>query len=201
MIKEEVISGSLLLLAHEIVAEVLQVGDTAVDATLGNGHDALFLAGCVGSSGMVFGFDIQEAALRSTAERLEAAGVNRCCYQLMCESHAEMERYVTKNAKVAIFNLGYLPGGDKTKITLPASTLAALSAAVNLLSCGGILTVMCYPGHEGGADEVCMVDKFIDGLASDQWSVTRYKRIAATNASPYLWVARKGLTRSSRAEP
>ena len=197
MIEEESISGSLLFLAHEIVAEALQVGDTAVDATLGNGHDALFLAGCVGSAGMVFGFDVQEAALLSTSARLEAAGVDQCCYQLMCESHAEMGRHVTGNVGAVMFNLGYLPGGDKTKITLPASTLAGLSAAVSLLSFGGILSVMCYPGHEGGADEVCMVNKFIDELANNQWSVTLYKRLAATHASPHLWVARKGF----RAEP
>ncbi len=191
MIEGECISSSLLDRAHEVVAEVLQEGDTVVDATLGNGHDTLFLAGCVGSSGMVFGFDIQQAAISSTAERLEAAGVDRYCYQLKCESHAEIGRYVTGSIRAAMFNLGYLPGGDKTKITQSRSTIAGLSTAGSLLSGGGVLTVMCYPGHDGGADEVAKVNEFVHALDIDQWSVSLYLRREATDESPYLWVVNK----------
>ena len=79
MIKEKSITTSLLVQAHGLVASVLKAGDAAVDATLGNGHDALFLAQCVGSSGMVFGFDVQQEALNNTRERFESAGVDRSC--------------------------------------------------------------------------------------------------------------------------
>mgnify|MGYP000844554732 FL=1 len=191
MIKEERITGSLLIQAHELVARVLKVCDTVVDATLGNGHDTLFLAECVGASGMVVGFDIQETALCNTGERLESAGIDSCCYKLICESHADIARHVKSLCMAVMFNLGYLPGGDKAKITHGGSTLTALLAAVNQLSHGGILTVMCYPGHEGGADEALVVTDFIGQLDDEQWCITRYNRDKATHSSPYLWVVTK----------
>ena len=90
-----------------------------------------------------------------------------------------------------MFNLGYLPGGDKTKITQSRSTIAGLSTAGSLLSGGGVLTVMCYPGHDGGADEVAKVNEFVHALDIDQWSVSLYLRREATDESPYLWVVNK----------
>ena len=45
-------------------------GETVVDATAGNGNDTQFLAELVGENGHVLAFDIQQAALDSTAERL-----------------------------------------------------------------------------------------------------------------------------------
>ena len=44
----------------------LGVGDVAVDFTMGNGNDTLFLSRTVGESGRVYAFDIQEEALAST---------------------------------------------------------------------------------------------------------------------------------------
>lgn len=188
MIEEKSIAGSLLVQAHELVAGVLDFGDTAVDATLGNGHDTLFLAQCVGAAGMIFGFDIQQKALSTTRERLVAAGVDRECFRLICESHACMSSHVIGKANAVMFNLGYLPGGDKTRITHSDSTLAALAAALDLICCGGILTVMCYPGHDGGSDEARLVTDFINQLDGDKWAVTRYNRAEANHCSPYLCV-------------
>lgn len=200
MIEEKSTSVSLLVQAHELVAGVLQDGDTAVDATLGNGHDALFLARCVGASGMVFGFDVQQAALINSRERLEADKVDGGCYQLICESHAGMEHYVVGQAKAVMFNLGYLPGGDKTRITHADSTSAALLAAAGLIACGGILTVMCYPGHDGGDDEARMVTEFINELDSEQWVVARYNRVEAKRWSPYLWAVTRSSANSDPAD-
>jgi predicted methyltransferase len=39
--------------------QVLQPGDTAVDATAGNGHDTLALAELVGPQGVVWALDLQ----------------------------------------------------------------------------------------------------------------------------------------------
>jgi len=187
MILEKSIEGSLLLQAHDLIAGVLEHGDAAVDATLGNGHDTLFLARCVGRDGKVFGFDVQQAAVGNTGKRLDDAGVDSCCYALFCESHADMALHITTKVKAVMFNLGYLPGGDKKIITQAHSTVAALSAAIESLSCGGILTVMCYPGHDGGADEADLVTNFVDELDEDDWRVTRYSRAEARASTPYLW--------------
>lgn len=187
MVLEKSIDGSLLEQAHDLIVDVLEQGDAAVDATLGNGHDTLFLARCVGRAGKVFGFDVQQAAVGNAGKRLDDAGVDSCCYALFCESHADMALHITTKVKAVMFNLGYLPGGDKKIITQAHSTVAALSAAIESLSCGGILTVMCYPGHDGGADEADLVTNFVDELDEDDWRVTRYSRAEARASTPYLW--------------
>jgi len=187
MVLEKSIDGSLLEQAHDLIVDVLEQGDAAVDATLGNGHDTLFLARCVGRAGKVFGFDVQQAAVGNAGKRLDDAGVDSGCYALFCESHADMALHITTKVKAVMFNLGYLPGGDKKIITQAHSTVAALSAAIESLSCGGILTVMCYPGHDGGADEADLVTNFVDELDEDDWRVTRYSRAEARASTPYLW--------------
>ena len=56
--------------SRQLLAEVLQPGDIAVDATMGNGHDTLFMAECVGKTGLVYAFDIQAQAIEATKARL-----------------------------------------------------------------------------------------------------------------------------------
>ena len=63
-------SLSLVQQAHATLAAIISEGDITIDATVGNGHDTLFLARHVGASGTVYGFDIQEAALDSAWRRL-----------------------------------------------------------------------------------------------------------------------------------
>jgi predicted methyltransferase len=152
---------SLLETAHEVVIRHLSAGDFAVDATVGNGHDTVFLAGCVGENGQVFGFDIQAQAVETTRQRLQ---VHECLPQvsLFHGSHALMAEFLPKHLlgqiAVVMFNLGYLPGGDKTVITDTNTTLLALDAAYGLLAEGGVITVLAYPGHAGGDRELVAVE-------------------------------------------
>jgi len=53
---------SVLTMAHRLAAERIQPGDAVIDATVGNGVDTAFLAKAVGPKGVVYGFDIQQAA-------------------------------------------------------------------------------------------------------------------------------------------
>ena len=50
-------------IAADVLRQVVQPGDTVVDATLGNGHDTLMLCELVGETGRVIGFDIQPDAV------------------------------------------------------------------------------------------------------------------------------------------
>ena len=139
-------------LAHEAVAEVLRAGERAVDATAGNGHDTLFLAQLVGEGGRVLAFDVQRAAIESAKARIGSAGlVDRV--EFFQESHAGISRRVEPGVGAVMFNLGYLPGGDHGVITEAGETLKALDGASGVLRPGGVLTVVCYPGHEGGGEE------------------------------------------------
>ena len=155
--------------AHREVAAVLREGDLAIDATAGNGHDTLFLAQQVGESGRVVAFDLQEDAIRATRERLESAGVAERV-SLVHGSHALLGGQVGKGeAAVAMFNLGYLPGGDHGVITQKEETLKALGQALEVLREGGLLSVICYPGHPGGFEESQAVVMWADGLESWQY--------------------------------
>ena len=123
------------------------------DATVGNGHDTRFLAECVLPGGRIYGFDVQEAALESTRSRLREAGVADDLVDLLHAGHEEMETRVMGPVAAVMFNLGYLPGGDHALTTSPGPTIAALRAAIGLLKPGGLVSVVCYQGHDGGREE------------------------------------------------
>ncbi len=150
----------LLFKAHAHIRNFLKPGDCAVDATAGNGHDALFLADCIQPGGRLWAVDIQAAAIEATRQRLAAVkrleGVS-----LIQANHAELFNLIPSafhgKIRVIVFNLGYLPGGNKACITLPHSTLSGLSASLSLLAPGGLLSVMVYPGHKGGAAEAQVI--------------------------------------------
>ena len=80
---------SLVNVAHNLINEVLHPGDIVIDATVGNGYDTLFLAKQVGSSGEIFGFDIQQAAIESTKEKFRQTHC-LACLTLTQASHADM---------------------------------------------------------------------------------------------------------------
>ncbi|MEW4531417.1 FAD-dependent oxidoreductase [Maioricimonas sp. JC845] len=149
--------------AHQIVREVVAAGDVAVDATAGNGHDTRLLAQLVGERGRVFAFDVQEAALEQTAKRLREAGLNNVT--LLQRDHAGLAAAVPEDlhgqVAAVMFNLGYLPGGDHTIVTRTGSTLRALQAALAMLRPGGVMTVMVYRGHPGGAEEAAAVERLL----------------------------------------
>ena len=140
-------------LAHWLVTRALRAGELAVDATVGTGQDTELLARLAGPAGRVVGFDVQEEAIEETRCRLDGIG-GLAEVELHCESHAAMARRVPAGVAVVMFNLGYLPGGDHAVITETGETLVALDAAWGLLRAGGLIPVVCYPGHAGGGEEI-----------------------------------------------
>ena len=176
--------------SHYFLRGCVTEGDSVVDATAGNGYDTLFLAKLVGEHGEVHAFDVQSAALDSTSERLQEAGVlSRCT--LYHRGHEEMSEVLPMGAYAAmIFNLGYLPGGDRSRITRSQTTLEALRQAEELLAPGGVLVVVTYPGHEGGWEEASAVAAHISELESPQWNVQHIRRANLSHARPpECWAA------------
>lgn len=165
---------SLVQRAHEALEKVVAEGDIVIDATLGNGHDTLFLARCVGDSGHVYGFDIQQQALKSTLECLDDAGTSErvTLYHAGHELIATLLPDALRGAvRAMMFNLGYLPGGDKSRTTTPGTTLAALTAGLEMLSPGGVISVIAYTGHRGGRDEADAVKCWAGTLPRDLFNV------------------------------
>jgi len=192
MMREPETTRNLLAKVHERVSQIVCAGDVVVDATIGNGYDTLFLAQCVGVGGRVVGFDVQAEALESTRKRLLDAEVEPSRFQLHQKCHSQMGDVVDGEVSAVIFNLGYLPGADKSLITRMKTTLAALRQAVSLLRPGGILSVMCYPGHSGGDIESVAVVQWMEEVEQSHAggaTVTCYQREAGDAESPFLMVA------------
>ncbi|HEY9147400.1 MAG TPA: class I SAM-dependent methyltransferase, partial [Gammaproteobacteria bacterium] len=149
-------SRSLVQQAHAALAEVIREGDAVIDATVGNGHDTLFLAGRVGESGSVYGFDIQQQALDTAHARLQQAGFERRA-SFYHAGHEVMAMLLPPTlagrVRAVVFNLGYLPGGDKARTTGRHTTLAALEQTRELLTPGGVISLLAYTGHPGGREE------------------------------------------------
>jgi len=140
-------------LHKHFILEHLSEGDVAVDFTMGNGNDTLFLSKTVGESGRVYAFDIQEEALVSTERHLRENGAPEN-YTLICASHHRVKEFVKEPIKAGMFNLGYLPrSGRKCVTTMLETTRPATEAALELLAPDGVLIVAIYPGHEEGALE------------------------------------------------
>ncbi|MCB1203152.1 MAG: class I SAM-dependent methyltransferase [Verrucomicrobiae bacterium] len=154
-------------LAHYLVGNVLREGDWAIDATAGNGHDTQFLASHVGSSGRVDSFDVQEEAIRSTRER--TSGIPQV--NLHALGHEHIQDLVSGPVQAIMFNLGYLPSGNKMLITKPESTLTALESSMRLLDSRGIVTVIVYPAHPGGESEALCVNKWFASLPPSEFRV------------------------------
>ncbi|MFC4811015.1 class I SAM-dependent methyltransferase [Paenibacillus sp. GCM10023250] len=109
--------------------------------------------------------------------------------RLVHANHAEMDEHVAEAHRgriaAAMFNLGYLPGADQAVITEPASTLAALEAAVALLRPGGIVTAVLYPGHPGGREEADAVSAWAASLPQAAGQAMQYRMVQKAQA-PYL---------------
>ena len=178
-------------IAAGFLKDLIPAGACAIDATAGNGHDTLFLAETVGPEGKVLAFDVQEAAIVSTRARIETAGYGGRV-DFFQESHATMAEHAAEGSVTAVmFNLGYLPGADHAVAT-GDDTLTALEAAVRLIKNGGALSVVCYPGHEGGDSEAVKVEAWMAALPERGWRVLRYGAIGTRKPAPFLLFAVKG---------
>jgi len=191
MKRNQLLTNKIVSWAKWFVQQEVKPGEICVDATVGNGNDTLFLAALVGPSGRVYGFDIQEAALEITRQRLVENGfLERVC--LIQDSHACIGKYLKPGtAKVVMFNLGYLPGGDHSLTTLPGSTLQALDAALQLIKQDGLITVVCYRGHEGALTEFTALNEFLAELNPKFYNVLRLDLINRPNLPPVLFVISK----------
>ena len=138
--------------ARELISDALSGGGIAIDATMGNGHDTLWLCQLAGEKGKVYAFDIQKQAVDNTDRRLSEAGF-RGRAVLFCAGHETMAEHVPERADAIVFNLGWLPGGEKSVTTHTATTLAAVSAAADMLAPSGVMTICIYPGHPEGTRE------------------------------------------------
>jgi len=175
---------------HRFLSNRIRHGDNVIDATLGNGHDALFLANVIGDHGQLFGFDIQAVAIENSSQILSEHGCeNRAT--LFMQSHARMTQFIPDDLHGRIncimFNLGYLPGTDKSVTTAIDSTISALNQSCKLLTRNGLISVLAYTGHPGGMNEYSAITQWAESLDKDHYKVSIQNLLPDHNHPP-RWI-------------
>lgn len=167
----------------------LKRGMCVLDATLGNGHDAVMIKSYIGDEGHLYGFDVQERALSISAEKLKAFQN----VSLFLASHDTVDQQIPKDVlDAAIYNLGFLPGGDKTQTTQCMSSLLSIQKVLYLLKVGGVLSVTFYPGHHEGKQEAEVITAYLKSLDAKRYHVMSNCYTNQSEEAPFtIWVEKK----------
>lgn len=187
-----IVLATALHYSHQLLKEIIQPNDHLIDATVGNGHDTLFLAQLVKGSGHVYGFDVQERAIHHTQEKLLAEHLDKRV-TLFQQGHETLGTALPSEVQIkgAIFNLGYLPKSDKTIITQAETTLTAVQAILERLLPTGRIILVVYYGHPGGEHEKQAVLNFVQKLPQADYNVLNYQFVNQKNSPPFLLVIEK----------
>lgn len=190
-------------LAHQYWKTLLKPGDIAIDATCGNGNDSLFISQQIlapdQSDGMgeLFLFDIQQTALDNSlkllSSHLDTQQLSKIYPCLSCHSIFP-DKIHKATVTLAAYNLGYLPGGDKSLTTRVSSTLLSLQNVLPLIKSGGVVSVTCYPGHAEGHKEENAILEWASALPPYTWNCCHHKWINSVQ-SPSLLILQKRVTR------
>jgi 16S rRNA C1402 N4-methylase RsmH len=179
----------ILPFAKSLLEKAVSSGDLVVDGTLGNGHDTEWLAKLVGENGHVFGFDIQETAVSNSRKKIEELHLeNRVT--LFQKGHEHILESIPSqyHGKItgAIFNLGYLPGGDKSIVTKPETTITAIEQLLSILAPEGIIVLVIYHGHPEGAVERDLLLQYAEKIDQKTAHVLHYRFINQANNPPFI---------------
>lgn len=181
-------------LAHSYWRALLQPGDTVIDTTCGNGFDTSFLAGILSTEGRLIALDKQAAAIQTTRDLIAKehgdAVAARIEFTQGCHS-VFPENILPESVKLIVYNLGYLPKGDKSIITQTETTLQSLSYALKLVQPGGAVSITCYSGHPGGDTEEAAVMAFCQALPQDTWNAVAHVRLNKPKAPSLILLQKK----------
>lgn len=180
--------------AHRLWEEHVRPGDIVIDATCGNGNDTLQLAqlALTAHSGTLYAMDIQLEALEKAQhylqELISLEEFSRIKFVEGCHSQFPKE-IQPDSVKLIVYNLGYLPGGDKSVTTRVESTKRSLLNAMELIQVDGLICVTCYPGHAEGEREQSELIEFVSTLDSQKWECS-HQRWLNRPKSPTLLLMR-----------
>ncbi|SDF09705.1 tRNA (mnm(5)s(2)U34)-methyltransferase [Sporolituus thermophilus] len=177
-------------MAHALLLPKLKNAYNVIDATAGNGKDTLFLATNTPPDAVIWAFDIQQTALDKTQALLADHGQARKV-KFILASHVHIADFVKSPVDAAMFNLGYLPGGDHTVTTMPNTTVAALNQLLALLKPTGIISIVAYPGHDMGRREELAVRSFLAALPQKLYTVACWQMVNQVNNPPVLYIVER----------
>lgn len=176
----------LLALQKQFILKHLKAGGIAADYTMGNGHDTLFLSRTVGNQGKVYAFDIQADALNGTLKTLESNNAPSN-WTLIHDSHHNAGKYIKEKVNAGMFNLGWLPCGDKAVTTKRETTLPAIEYAINRMAEDAIVLIAVYPGHPEGDAEGKAIRDYLSSLNRRKYMCAEF-HIVNSPKSPFFFV-------------
>lgn len=155
----------------------------AVDMTAGTGKDSKFILDNTEVERLI-AFDIQEEAERRTKELI---GSNPR-FSFILDSHAHIDKYIKEPVDLIIYNLGYLPGADKSISTKASTTIESLEKALGLLKIGSRIIITVYPGHPAGQVESASLKTYLEGLDNKAYSILEISYTNRPKNPPYILV-------------
>ncbi|KXO17116.1 putative rRNA methylase [Clostridiales bacterium KA00134] len=173
-------------LVQLFMSQALKKGDIACDMTCGNGHDSLKILEVIGKEGHLYAFDIQKNALKNTKELLSK--IDESNYSLIEDSNENAKAYVHGHIDFAIYNLGYLPGADKTVKTESKATIRSLKNLLPLMSHGGNIIITAYKAHDGGMEEYKALCDFVKNLNQKEFGVININFPNQINFPPEIFI-------------
>ena len=175
-----------------------------LDATLGQGKDSFYLAEIAlenpsspfHQNRKLFAVDIQKQSLDAARLMLEKGLPQQVMQKisLIQSCHSDLNFSAMSPLTLIVYNLGYLPGGDKSITTQTATTQKSIELALDVVSDGGMITITCYPGHDEGKNELIMLCDYLWNLPKKKWSVTHLQFAKETSSAPTLWVIQKSIS-------
>lgn len=170
-------------LSHSIIKNNLEKRVVAIDATLGNGYDTDFL---YENFEKVYSFDIQEEACLNYKHK-EKNNVH-----IVNDSHHKFKEYVLEDkVNCIMYNLGFLPGGNKEITTIAETTMKSIENGLELLDNNGIMTIAVYRGHAEGKNEEHYIMQYVRKLPKNIYGVMLHEYLNRANAAPLLIVIEK----------
>lgn len=157
-----------------------------VDMTVGAGNDSKYILENT-TVKKLYGFDIQKDAKKRA---LELIGED-FRFNFILDSHASIDKYIKEGIDLAIYNLGYLPGGDKEITTAYESTIESLEKTLKLLNKDGIVVLTIYPGHPAGKIESEEIENHLKSLDQRKYGVIKIAYPNRPNNPPYIIVVEK----------
>ena len=170
--------------SHILISDFLSKLNTpspvCIDATCGMGNDTLHIAKCLDHKGIIHAYDIQTVAIDATKELLNENGYTNVLYHNTSHEHIDFNKI-----NLAIYNLGYLPGHDKSITTTPTSSLNSLKKVLENIADEYLIILVLYPGHDTGLIESKLIDDFCYNLKSGDYLVSKYQNYNRPT-SPYI---------------
>lgn len=175
-----------------LIKEKLDPSGIALDATVGNGFDSCKILKHLNESGFLYGIDIQASAVSNSLEKIEKLAP-QAKYHIFQGDHSQLEQLLPSDLRLSfvIFNLGYLPGSDKSQITKAKSTIPAIKWVVDHLAVSGLIIIAAYLGHEGGWEEYESIKCLLQNLPQKSYNSSEIKFINQRNQPPRLFVVER----------